>query len=515
MNIASDLDRAAASRPSHPVMIFDEGRQRWSFEELDLRASRIATGLEQAGVTPGDRVGIAMSSWPEHVASWYGITKAGAVPVDLNILLSDDEWSFILKDCRPSAMLVGADYAKRIAGISAELNPPVPVWVARGGADDGESLDTLGAGTGARPAVERADDDLCVIAYTSGTTGFPKGVMHSHGLLNYQLDTVRDVNGYEADDTIINLTPLFPLHGFLLQPAMAAHVGCTLLMLERFSPQGLASLSRTHVITTGTFVPAIVIALLQMPEEERAQFKKGTSYFVGGAPLHPDVRTRFESAFGVTLLQGFGSTEVMGAIAMERKERRAPWGSCGELWPGAEKKVRVVDEDLRDVPAGEVGEFAVHRSLATKGYWENPDQTRDAFIDGEWFRMGDIGRIDENGFVFLLDRKKDMIIRGGFNIYSAELERALGEHPAVAEPTVLGIPHATLGEVPKAYVVLRPGNEPTDALAEELKELTVRRLGKLKVPEEIEFVALEDLPRNAMGKVLKRELRERVKRLAP
>ncbi|MGH2726071.1 MAG: class I adenylate-forming enzyme family protein, partial [Actinomycetota bacterium] len=351
-------------------------------------------------------------------------------------------------------------------------------------------------------------------AYTSGTTGFPKGVMHSHGLLTYQLDTVRDVNGYEPDDTIINLTPLFPLHGFLLQPAMAVHVGCTLLMLERFSPAGLAALSRTNVITTGTFVPAIVVALLQMPEEERPVFKKGTSYFVGGAPLHPEVRNRFETGFGVTLLQGYGSTEVMGAIAMERKERRAPWGSCGELWPGAEEKVRVLDDDGKDVAAGRIGEFAVHRSLATMGYWENTGQTTEAFHDGTWFRMGDLGRIDENGFVFLLDRKKDMIIRGGFNIYSAELERALNEHPAVAEATILGIPHDTLGEVPKAYIVLRPGNEPGEELAKELREHTVARLGTLKVPEEIEFVALEDLPRNAMGKVLKRALRERAKHRA-
>jgi long-chain acyl-CoA synthetase len=247
-----------------------------------------------------------------------------------------------------------------------------------------------------------------------------------------------------------------------------------------------------------------------MPEEARPVFARGRAFNIGGAALHPEVRDRFEAAFGVTLVQGFGSTEVMGAVAMERADRRAPWGSCGSVWPGAEELVRVVDDEGRDVPAGDVGEFVVHCTRATAGYWEHPDLTDEAFFDGEWFRMGDLGRIDNEGFVYLLDRKKDMIIRGGFNIYSAEIERVLNEHPAVAVAVVVGVEHERLGEVPRAYVVLTPDQQPSDELESALRATATERLGALKSPDEINFVTFDALPRNAMGKVLKRELRASV-----
>ena len=505
MNIAVDLDRNAEVRPDHPALVFDD--DQWSYAELDLHASHIATGLEAVGVRPGDRVALFLQNWPEHVATWYGIAKAGAVAVDVNILLGDEEWSHILGDSRPSAIVCGHELAERVAKIAANLAQPPPVWVARGDGSVGTALEEVGAGTGRRPAVDRADDDLAVIAYTSGTTGLPKGVMHAHGLLRFQLETVTECFDYRAEDLVANLLPLFPLHAFLCQAGISVHNGSTLLLLGRFDPAVLARVSRTQPITAATFVPAIVIGLLQMPDDARPVFAAGRSFNIGGAALHPEVRDRFEQAFGVTLLQGFGSTEVMGAVAMEKAEARAPWGSCGSVWPGAESLVRVVDDRGTEVAPGAVGEFAVHKSRATIGYWENPSLTAESFIDGEWFRMGDLGRIDEAGFVYLLDRKKDIVIRGGFNIYSAEIERVLNEHPAVAEATVVGIPHERLGEVPRAYIVLRPDAEASHALADELKTSATERLGSLKAPEEIVFVAFEALPRNAMGKVLKRELR--------
>jgi fatty-acyl-CoA synthase len=194
---------------------------------------------------------------------------------------------------------------------------------------------------------------------------------------------------------------------------------------------------------------------------------------------------------------------------MERIDDRAPWGSCGSLWPGMSvgTLVRVVDDDGVDVAPGEVGEFLVHRDRALLGYWNAPELTAEAFLDGDWYRMGDIGRIDADGFVYLLDRKKDMVIRGGFNIYCAELERVLVEDEAVAEAYVVGAEDAALGEVPKAYIVLRPGQDPSDDLAARLQSAVLARLGKLKALDRVAFVAPTELPRNAMGKVLKRELR--------
>ncbi|MEW6472839.1 MAG: AMP-binding protein [Actinomycetota bacterium] len=508
MNIAAELDRIARDRGERPAL--HSGDQVWTFADLDARASAVATGLESAGVRPGDRVVIVMGNEPDHVAAWYGITKAGALPVDLNILLGDEEWTAILDDCAPRAVLAGGEFVPRLRGL-LDRDAAVQLW-ATGDAAGALPLAGLGAGTPARPAIARNGREPAVIAYTSGTTGRPKGVVHDHDRLRHHLDVCVEALGYGPDDVIVNLLPLFPLHAFLAQAGLCVHVGCQLVLLGRFDPAVLADESRRHRFTTGTFVPAIVQALLAVPPEARPRFVPGSRFNIGGAPLSPETRERFESTYGVTLLQGYGSTEVMGSIAMERAGRRPPWGACGELFPRLEGLVRVVDEHGRDVEPGTVGEFAVHASRALVGYWGDEAATREAFLDGEWYRMGDLGRIDENGFVAVVDRCKDMIIRGGFNIYSAEIERVLSEHRAVAEATVVGQPDERLGEVPVAYVVTRPAVTAGPALGEELRRTVAERLGPLKVVERVEFVAASDLPRNAMGKVLKRELRARLVR---
>jgi long-chain acyl-CoA synthetase len=506
MNIAAELDRTARTGGGRAALHF--GDDLWTFADLDARASAIATGLESAGVRPGDRVAIAMGNEPEHVAAWYGITKAGALPVDLNILLGDEEWTAILDDCTPRAVVAGAPFAPRLRDLLDRQGEAVGLW-ATGEVPGTEPLAGLGAGAPVRPAVDRAGGDPAVIAYTSGTTGRPKGVVHDHDRLRHHLEVCVEALGYGPDDVVINLLPLFPLHAFLAQAGLCVHVGCQLVLLGRFDPAVLTAESRRHRFTTGTFVPAIVGALLALPAEARPQFVPGSQFNIGGAPLPPELRERFESTFGVTLLQGYGSTEVMGAIAMERAGRRPPWGACGELFPRLDGLVRVIDHGGRDVEPGTVGEFAVHASRALVGYWGNETATKEAFVDGEWYRMGDLGRIDEDGFVAVVDRCKDMIIRGGFNIYSAEIERVLCEHPAVAEATVVGWPDERLGEVPVAYVVARPDVTADPSLGDELRRTVAERLGPLKVAERVEFVAPSHLPRNAMGKVLKRELRAR------
>ena len=507
MNIAAELDRAARDDGGRAALHF--GAEMWTFAGLDARASAVATGLENAGVGPGDRVVIAMGNQPEHVAAWYGIAKAGALPVDLNILLGDEEWAAILDDCAPRAVLAGGEFGGRLRDLLAGRPGVAGVWATGDGAGTAPFAE-LGAGSGPRPAAARRDSDPAVIAYTSGTTGRPKGVVHDHARLRHHLDVCVEALGYGPEDVVVNLLPLFPLHAFLAQAALCVHVGCPLVLLGRFDPQVLTAESRRHRFTTGTFVPAIVGALLALPPEARPSFVPGSRFNIGGAPLPPEIRERFESAFGVTLLQGYGSTEVMGSIAMERAGRRPPWGACGELFPRLDGLVRVVDDDGRDVEPGTVGEFAVHASRAMVGYWGNETLTKEAFLDGEWYRMGDLGRIDEHGFVAVVDRCKDMIIRGGFNIYSAEIERVLSEHPAVAEATVVARPDERLGEVPVAYVVVRPDEPAGAALADELRSTVAQRLGPLKVVERIDFVAPAELPRNAMGKVLKRQLRARL-----
>jgi long-chain acyl-CoA synthetase len=501
MNVAGHLDRAAAERPQHPAVILDGGASFWTYAQLNRRASQVVADLRSSGVVEGDRVALFLTNSGDHVAAWFAVTKLGAIVVDVNILLGDEEWAYTLDDCTPSVAIIAAPLAERVSALCVPRNITAVL------------ADHFGpAVQSSEPASGRHDDDAAVIAYTSGTTGRPKGVVHCHGRLNLHIDLMAEVLSTTGDDVMITFLPLFPLHAFLCQAALAVAKQATLIVMERYDPVVLAGISQRYPISSGTLVPAIVTSLLALSPEERPAFVPGSRFNVGGAPLHPATKDEFESVFGVTLLQGFGSTEVMGAVAMERADHRAPWGSCGSLWPGLEegKLVRVVDDDGLDVPAGEVGEFTVHRSRSMVAYWNAPALTQDAFLDGEWFRMGDLGRIDEDGFVYLLDRKKDMIIRGGFNIFCAEIERVLTEHEAVAEVAVVGVPHDRLGEVPKAFVVLSPAAKPSDDLAGALAAEVRRRLGPLKVPAEIEFAAPQSLPRNAMGKILKRELRGRL-----
>jgi long-chain acyl-CoA synthetase len=225
---------------------------------------------------------------------------------------------------------------------------------------------------------------------------------------------------------------------------------------------------------------------------------------VGGAPLQPDQRRRFEDALGIHATQGYGMTEMLGVFVADYDG--APVGSCGRQHPGDPRLVVVLDDDGNEVPAGEVGEIAVHRSCALLGYWNDREQTAAAF-DGDWYRTGDLGRIDVDGYYYIVDRKKDVVIRGGFNIYSAEIERVLDERPEVAESVVVGAPDERLGEVPVAYVVAKGGAP--EELSETLRSYVRDRLGSLKTPERIEIVLYEDLPRNAIGKVMKAELRVR------
>ncbi|BBY83409.1 acyl--CoA ligase [Mycolicibacterium pulveris] len=500
MNVAKRLEAAAQKWSGRTALIFEQGAGTWTYAELDWRASRVASALDRLGVKRGDRLAIFLTNTPDHVAIWFGALKAGVVVVDMNIVLGDEEWRYIVADCTPALIVTSPVFTERVTHLGDELGIPV--------IEQGELWRT-DAEPPSTTSVDVDDEELAVIAYTSGTTGLPKGVMHCHQRLDLAIELMGEVRSIGVDDVVPTFLPLFPLHANLSQAGNAIACGASLLLMEKFDPESFTELSRRLRISAGTVVPAIIAAMLAMPEQNQPRFADGARLSVGGAPLAPATREAFENRFSVHLCQGFGSTEIMGAIAMEREDRKAPWGSCGELWPGLAENglVRVVDDRGKDVAPGETGEFLVHRDRALLGYWNSPQLTEEAFIDRNWFRTGDVGRIDEEGFVYLLDRKKDMIIRGGFNIYTAEIERVLAENPVVAEAHVVGVPDAVLGEVPKAYVVLNPNVSADGELAEKLMEHVRDRLGRLKVVDHVVFIDAAALPRNAMGKVLKRELR--------
>ena len=331
--------------------------------------------------------------------------------------------------------------------------------------------------------------------------------MHTHGAIIRQIELLHDVCGYDETWLVYVAIPLFALHGFLPQVAAPLLAGGTVLLDDKFDAGRLAEVSRRHPISYTTLSSPMVPRLLALGPDDRPDFSHARLLSCGGSPLHLDVRHAFERAFSVPLTQGYACTEVLGAFVMDIGGV-APPGAAGRVYPSSRPDggsvVRIVDDDHRPLAHGERGEIVFHREVALSGYWNAPDLTEDAFVDHDWYATGDIGSLDEADFLSILDRKKDMIIRGGFNIYSAEIERALTEHPAVAEAAVVGRPDAALGEVPVAYVVL--GEE---VGVDDLRAHVLDQLGVLKVPASIEVVTADQLPRNALGKVLKAELRAR------
>lgn len=500
-NVAADLLVQAANDPSAPALV--RGDIVWDYGRLAREAIAFASSCRASGVVDGDRVALVVGSRPEHVACWYGTMLAGAIVVDVSPLLGDEEWLAILRDASPRVIVCDDEYAGRLRRVCGLVGAGDSLVVLGDPSDAHSRARSSGVADPAAVAPKRADD-VAIIAYTSGTTGLPKGVAHAHGSVRRQLDLLASLHRLGPGDFVYQAVPLFPLHGFLPQVASAIRGGAAVILADKFSPVDFAEASRRHPITYVTLSSPMLQRVLELPVDHRPDLRSLRVVTVGGAPLQPESRRRFEDALGVHVTQGYGMTEMLGVYVADYDG--APVGSCGRQHPPHGELVVVLDDDGRRLPPGEVGEFAVHRSCALRGYWNDPERTREAFT-GEWFRTGDIGRIDEDGYFYLLDRKKDVIIRGGFNIYSAEIERVLVEHPDVAEATVVGAPDDALGEVPVAYVVPIDGVVDANALADALDTFVRERLGSLKSLRQVHVVAYDTLPRNALGKVLKRELR--------
>jgi long-chain acyl-CoA synthetase len=498
-NIARDLARSAAERPEAPALHYAEGGAVWLYRRLVDEAGAVASWLGDRGVSRGDRVALLMGSWPEHVAAWYGVLAAGAIVVDVNYVLGDEEWQHVLADCAPRAVIAASTFRDRLDTLGVPGTFPV-LWTEECGSGWPQLVHDPFDPT---PV---ADDDVAVIAYTSGTTGEPKGVMHTHGGIGTQLELLAAVQGYRPGDVAYQAIPLFAIHGYLPLVASSLRAGGAVFLADRFDAEELAAASRRFPFTYITLSAPMLDAIMRLSDDARPSFPALRLLTAGGAPLQPEVRARFEELVGVPLSQGFGMTEVMGVLVADY-EGDAPWGSCGRVRPLTSRAIVVLDDTGVVLPPGAVGEFAVHRTRVMVGYWGKPGLYEEQFV-GDWFRTGDIGKIDADGYFFVLDRKKDMIIRGGFNIYSAEIERVLSEHPAVAEATVVGAPDNRLGEVPVAFVVPIDDGRGAEQLSDELVATCRKRLGSLKTPEWVKVVGADDLPRNTLRKVKKRELRD-------
>ncbi|KUO07750.1 long-chain-fatty-acid--CoA ligase [Streptomyces sp. DSM 15324] len=488
-NLAGFLVDTAQRQPDRPALRL--GERIVAYAELDRATARAAALLRAEGVRPGDRVALMLPNVPEFVVLYYGVLRAGAVVVPLNPLLKARETEYHLTDSGASLLFewhqAPGEGAQGAAAAGVRQLAVEPAAFAG-----------LLSGHEPLPDVARTDDeDVAVLLYTSGTTGRPKGAALTHGGLrhNTEVNTVQ-VQRMTADDVVVGCLPLFHIFGQICTMSVAVRAGASLTLVPRFEPQAVLDAISRDRATVFEGVPTMYAALLQHPSE--ADVSTLRMCVSGGASLPVEILHGFERRFGCAVLEGFGMSETSPVVTFNHPDRPRKAGSIGT--PIQDVEVRLLDEKGQDVPAGEVGELAVRGPNVMKGYWNRPEETAAAVPDG-WLRSGDLARQDEDGYFYIVDRKKDMIIRGGYNVYPREIEEVLHEHPAVALAAVVGVGHARLGEEIAAAVVLRPGARATP---DELRAFVKERVAAYKYPREIWL--MDRLPTGPSGKILKREI---------
>src|ERR1700712_1210355 len=481
-NLARLLTDTTARVPGRPALKLDD--LELSYREFDEATARCAALLHSRGVQPGDRVGIMLPNVPHFAITYYGVLRAGGTIVPMNVLLKGRETTFYLSD--PGAKLVFAwhevaDAAREGADAAgAECVPVTP----------GEFEKLLAQHDPETQVVDRAGDDTAVILYTSGTTGKPKGASLTHdNLYSNALATADTLFDFTEDDVLLGALPLFHAFGQTCALNASVYAGSCLTMLPRFDPgKGLEIIQRDKV-TVFEGVPTMFSAFLHHPDRNSYDTSSLRGCCSGGAAMPGEVLRGFEEAFGCIILEGYGLSETAPVASFNHPDKERKPGSIGTPIEGVEMKLV------------EDGEIAIRGHNVMKGYWERDDATEKAMQDG-WFLTGDIATVDDDGYFSIVDRKKDMIIRGGYNVYPREIEEVLYEHPAVSEAAVIGVPDESMGEEGGAAVVLKSG---ADASAEDIRAFVKERVAAYKYPRRIWFP--DELPKGPTGKILKREIK--------
>jgi long-chain acyl-CoA synthetase len=491
-NLALLLSRSAAAHAERAAIKIDD--RVLSYSELEAAAARVAGLLRAKGVEPGDRVGIMLPNVPYFAACYYGALRVGAAVVPMNVLLKEREVGYHLAHSGATLLLAWHEFADA-AHLGAEHAGAECVLVEPG---DFETL--LRRCDPVDETVERAAADTAVILYTSGTTGTPKGAELTHENLLRNVEVVIDLLGIDARAVMLGALPLF--HSFGQTCALNATIaaGGVLTLLPRFDAARALEIIERDRVTVFEGVPTMYAAMLNDPRAAEADVSALELCVSGGAAMPVELMRGFEKRFGCQVLEGYGLSETSPVASFNRRDGERKPGSIGLPVDGVE--IRIVDDAGRPLPQGEVGELTIRGHNVMKGYWEHREATAAAIDDEGWFRTGDVGRMDEEGYFYIVDRKKDLVIRGGFNVYPREIEEVIYEHPAVREAAVIGIPHETLGEEVGAAIALKPGPETTPA---ELREFVKERVAAYKYPRHVWFV--DELPKGPTGKILKRDIK--------
>ncbi len=490
-NLASNLVDTARAHPDRTAVRV--GDASMTYRELDEASARVAGLLCERGFKPGDRAGLMLPNVAEFPVVYYGVLRAGGIVVPMNPLLKGREVGYYLGDSGAAVIFAWHASADEARG-GAEGADEEPIVVDRTGFPD-----LLASGAPDYEVADRGSDDTALLLYTSGTTGQPKGAELTHGNLTSNTEVARtDIIGATPDDVIFGGLPLFHAFGQTAALNVAAPSGACLTLLPRFDAGHALQIIAGHRVTVFEGVPTMYVAVLHQPDRKDYDTSALRMCISGGAALPVEVLRGFEEAFGVPVLEGYGLSETSPVASFNLPGRERKPGSIGT--PIRDVQMRVVDPEDGEVPQGEVGEIVIRGPNVMKGYWHRPEATAEALRDG-WFHTGDLARVDSDGYFFIVDRKKDLISRGGYNVYPREIVEVLYEHPAVAEAAVIGLRHPALGEEVGAAVALKPG---ADITPEELRNHVKAHVAAYKYPRHVWIVDV--LPKGLTGKILKREI---------
>jgi long-chain acyl-CoA synthetase len=503
LSVATVLAESAARYPDHPAIIFEQ--ESVTYRELWLRARRYAAALRQRGVGPGDRVALLLPNGLEFPPAYFGALALGAVVVPVHALLKAREIEYVLRDSNARVLVCAG--ALLVEGGAAAQAAEVPLLTVRADeSTDAPRLDVLARQV--EPIdrqVLREPDDIAVILYTSGTTGRPKGAMLT------QLNIIMNVSvgmlspfDFRPGDVLFGCLPLFHIFGQIPGMLTCFHAGATMVLTARFDAASALDLMVTHGCTVFMGVPTMYLALLDAAARDPRRPALDRA-FSGASALPLTVLEEFQKTFGCQIYEGYGLTETSPVVTFNQRAWPIKPGTVGlPIW-GVEVQIARADLESRIElqPAGTVGEIVVRGHNVMAGYLNRPEATAEVMVDG-WFRSGDLGMLDEDGYLSVVDRKKDLVLRGGYNVYPREVEDELVRHPAIAQVAVIGVPHDRYGEEVCAVVIARPGVAPDDRLAEEIIAWSRERLAAYKYPRRVEF--LDEFPLGPSGKVLKRRL---------
>ncbi len=499
LNLGTILQASAADRPKHVAIRMDD--RVLTYAQVDRAARGVATSLRARGIQPGDKVALLIPNVPEFTIAYFGILYAGAAIVPINVLAAAPEVTYFLADSEARLLIAHPLFAAPAEAGAAEAR--VPLVLAGGGAgSDGDTLEEMQLAAPIEALEATPADATAVILYTSGTTGKPKGaeLTHSNLFVNCAFVVPRLIPAQDPD-TYVALATLPLFHSFgqtVIQNATLARGG-TFTLLPRFEPKKCYEVLERDRVTVLAGVPTMYFALLHHEQERDYNLSSLAFCMTGGAPMPAPVMNAFEKRFGVTILEGFGLSETSPVASFTMLDRPRKAGSIGYPVWGVEMGILSEQDTL--LGDGERGEIVIRGHNIMKGYWKRPDANKESLRNG-WFHSGDIGLRDTDGCYFIVDRKKDMILRGGFNVYPREVEEVLYAHPAVAEAAVIGIVHESHGEEVKAVIALKVGHVAT---ADEIIAFCKERLAAYKYPRSVDFI--EALPKGPTGKILKRELR--------